>query len=69
MTLPPGSQSGQKFKLSGKGFTSARTGKKGDQVVTLKVVVPKDIADRDKATIQQVEALYKESPRKGMVRQ
>lgn len=69
MTLPPGSQSGQKFKLSGKGFPSARTGKKGDQVVTLKVVVPKDIADRDKATIQQVEALYKESPRKGMVRQ
>ncbi len=68
MTLPPGSQSGQKFKLAGKGFPSARTGKKGDQFVMLKVIVPRGIADKDKAVIQQVEALYRESPRKGIVR-
>ena len=69
MTLPPGSQSGQKFKLSGKGFPSARTGKRGDQFVKVKIVVPKRLSEKDKAAIQEMEALYKESPRKGMVRQ
>jgi molecular chaperone DnaJ len=69
MTLPPGSQSGQKFKLSGKGFPSARSGKRGDQFVKVKVVVPKRLTEKDKAAIQEIEALYKESPRKGMVRQ
>jgi len=69
MTLPPGSQSGQKFKLSGKGFPSARTGKRGDQFVTVKIMVPKRLAEKDKTAIQEIEALYRESPRKGMVRQ
>jgi len=68
MTLPPGSQSGQKFKLSGKGFPSSRTGKRGSQFVTIRVAVPKPITDKDKETIQEMERLYKESPRKGMVK-
>jgi molecular chaperone DnaJ len=68
MTLPPGAQSGQKFKLSGKGFPSTRSGKRGDQFVVLKIAVPKNISDKDKEAINQIEALYKESPRKGMIR-
>jgi molecular chaperone DnaJ len=68
MTLPPGSQSGQKFKLSGKGFPSSRTGKHGSQVVTIKVAVPKTVSEREKEAIQEVEKLYRESPRKGMVK-
>jgi molecular chaperone DnaJ len=68
MTLPPGTQSGQKFKLSGKGFPSARTGRRGDQVVTIKIAVPKNLTDKDKAAIQDIEGLYRESPRRGMVR-
>lgn len=68
MTLPPGTQSGQKFKLSGKGFPSSRTGMRGNQFVTIKVAVPKNISDKGKEAIQEIENLYKESPRKGMVR-
>jgi DnaJ-class molecular chaperone len=68
MTLPPGTQSGQKFKLSGKGFLSSKTGRKGDQFVTIKVAVPKNLSEREKALIQDLEALYKEPPRKGMKR-
>lgn len=68
MTLPAGTQSGQKFKLSGKGFPSAKTGKRGDQYVTIKVAVPKNVTDKAKNAIQEIEALYKESPRKGMVK-
>jgi molecular chaperone DnaJ len=68
MTLPAGTQGGQKFKLTGKGFPSAKTGKRGDQYVTIKVAVPKNITDRAKAAIQEIETLYRESPRKGMVK-
>jgi molecular chaperone DnaJ len=66
MTLPGGTQSGQKFKLSGKGFPSVKTGKRGDQYVTIKVAVPKNITEKGKQAIQEIEALYRESPRKGM---
>ncbi len=68
MTLPAGTQSGQKFKLSGKGFPSARTGKRGDQFVTIKIAVPKNIPDKARHAIEEIEALYRESPRKGMIR-
>ena len=68
MTLPPGTQGGQKFKLSGKGFPSSKTGRRGDQFVTIKIAVPKNINDKAKSVIQEIEGLYRESPRKGMVR-
>ncbi len=68
MTLPAGTQSGQKFKLSGKGFPSSKTGKKGDQYVNIKIVVPKNIPEKAVAAIKEIGALYGESPRKGMVK-
>jgi len=69
MTLPQGTQSGQRFKLSGKGFLSPKTGMRGDQYVDIKIVVPKDITtNKAKEAIKDIESLYKESPRKGMVR-
>lgn len=68
MTLPAGSQSGQKFKLAGKGFPSTKTGQRGNQYVTLRVVVPKKVPETAGAAIRQIEALYAESPRKGMGR-
>lgn len=66
MTLPPGAQSGQKFKLSGKGFPSSKTGRKGDQFVTIKVAVPRNLSEQEKAVVRDLDALYKEPPRKGM---
>jgi DnaJ-class molecular chaperone len=68
MTLPAGTQGGRKFKLSGKGFPSPKTGKRGDQYVTIKMAVPKNIPEKAKAAIQEIETLYGESPRKGMVK-
>lgn len=68
MTLPPGTQSGQRFKLSGKGFPSPKTGVRGNQYVDIKIVVPRDITDRAKEAIKDIESLYVENPRKGMLR-
>lgn len=64
MKLPPGTQSGQKFKLSGKGFIDPKTKKRGDQYVEIKIVVPRDIPEKAKALINEVEALYNTNPRK-----
>ncbi len=68
MTLPPGTQGGQRLKLSGKGFPSPKTGVRGNQYVDIKIVVPKNLDNRSKDAIKQVEAFYKEDPRKELLR-
>jgi len=68
MTLPPGTQSGQRFKLSGKGFPSPKTGVRGNQYVDIKIVVPKDVSPRGREAIKEIESLYGKKPREGMVR-
>lgn len=64
MTIPAGTQGGQKFKLSGKGFPSPRTGARGNQYVVVNIAVPKEISAKAKDSIREMDALYKENPRK-----
>jgi molecular chaperone DnaJ len=66
MTIPAGTQGGQRFKLSGKGFASPGSRQRGDAYVDIKITVPKDISEKAKDAIRIIEAQYKESPRKGM---
>jgi molecular chaperone DnaJ len=66
MTIPPGTQSGQKFKLTGKGFPSPKGGQRGSQFVNIKVVVPKEMSGKAKEAVKEIEGLYKENPRKGL---
>jgi molecular chaperone DnaJ len=68
MTLPPGTQGGQRFKLSGKGFPSTKTGLRGNQYVDMKIVVPRSMDNRGKDSVKEIEAQYKENPRKGLLR-
>jgi len=65
MTIPPGTQGGQRFKLTGKGFPSPKGGPRGNQFVTAKIAVPKDLSSREKEIVKETEALYRENPRKG----
>ncbi len=66
MTIPPGTQSGQKFKLSGKGFPSPKTGQRGSQFVSIKIIVPKEMSGKAKEAVREIEGMYQESPRKGL---
>ena len=68
MTLPPGTQGGQRFKLSGKGMLSPKTGVRGNQYVNVKIVVPKNVTNKAKEALKEIESLYRENPREGMVR-
>jgi molecular chaperone DnaJ len=63
MKLPPGTQGGQRFKLSGKGYIS-KSGHRGDEFVEIRIAVPKDIPEKAKAAVETIESLYKDSPRK-----
>ncbi len=45
LTLPKGTSSGRMFRLKGKGVRNAKTGETGDQIVTVRIVVPDHIDD------------------------
>jgi molecular chaperone DnaJ len=57
ITIPAGTQYGQTFRLPGKGMPSLRTGRRGDQFVTVQVVVPKDLSGEQKALLRKVGGL------------
>ena len=52
LTIPPGTSSGAKLRLKGKGFPNRKTGTPGDQYVVAKISVPKTI-DADTQLIAQ----------------
>ncbi len=68
MTLPSGTQGGKVFKLKGKGMPSPKTGSYGDLYAEINIIVPKDLTSEDKRNITKLEDIYKENPRKGMVK-
>lgn len=68
MNLPAGTQSGQRFKLSGKGFVSPRSKHRGNEYVEIRIVVPKNLTESDKKSVKGLESLYKENPRENMVK-
>lgn len=43
LTLPRGTGSGRMFRLKGKGVRNAQTGETGDQIVTVRIVMPDEI--------------------------
>ncbi|HBA86192.1 MAG TPA: cytochrome C biogenesis protein [Verrucomicrobia bacterium] len=57
LALPPGTQSGQKFRLRGKGL-SDKTGQNGELFVTIKIAIPPRLNAREK---ELFEALARES--------
>ena len=57
VTVPPGTQYGQTFRLPGRGMPNIRTGRRGDQFVVIQVVVPKDLTADQKALLRKVGGL------------
>ena len=55
MTIPEGSESGDKHRLKGKGVENVRTGSKGNMYVILRIVVPKKLTKEQKKLFEQLE--------------
>jgi DnaJ-class molecular chaperone len=54
LTIPPGTDSGQKLRLRGKGIADPGGGAPGDLIVTVQIRVPRDLSDE---VLEQVDEL------------
>ena len=68
LKIPPGTASGQKFRLREKGVTSLKTGRRGDQYVEVRVHVPKLADERSKEILRELSHLNPEDPRAELYR-
>lgn len=67
LRIPPGTESGQKFRLRERGFPSLRNPElRGDQFVEVKITLPKIISEETKELLRQFEKLNPENLRKAM---
>lgn len=60
LTIPPGTQSGAVFRLRGKGIPNLQGGGRGDHRVRVKVAIPKNLSDEEKALLQRLAELRNE---------
>ena len=65
MKVPPGTSSGMKLRLRGKGAIDPKTKQLGDQLVVIKIVLPKQITEAAKALYQKL-AEHEGSVREGL---
>jgi DnaJ-class molecular chaperone len=63
MKIPPGTQSGQSFRLSGKGMPHLKGEGRGDQFVRVKIVLPRNLDERSKQLLRDFERLNPYNPR------
>jgi molecular chaperone DnaJ len=67
LKIPPGTQSGQKFRLRERGVPSLRNPEaRGDQFVEVQVTLPKVISEETKELLKRYAQLNAESPRAAM---
>ncbi len=67
LKIPPGTQSGQKFRLRERGVPSLRNPSlRGDQFVEVKITLPKLLSEETKELLRKFEKVNTENPRKEM---
>jgi molecular chaperone DnaJ len=67
LKIPPGTQSGQKFRLRDRGAPSLRAGgARGDQFVEVRITLPKVIGEETKQLLQRFARHNTENPRAEM---
>jgi molecular chaperone DnaJ len=61
--IPPGTQSGREFRVRERGVPSARTGRPGDLVVVVRLVLPPLDDERSRALVRELGAAYPQNVR------
>ncbi len=54
--IPPGTQTGDQFRLRGKGFSVLRSAQRGDMVIQVQVETPHDLTRRQRELLEEFEA-------------
>jgi DnaJ-class molecular chaperone len=65
MKVPPATSSGRTFRLPGYGMPKLKGGGSGNQLVTVRIVMPAELTADEKALYEKLKALRSESPRGG----
>jgi molecular chaperone DnaJ len=63
LRVPPGTQSGQRFRLRERGVASARDGRRGDLVIEVRVVLPRLLDERSKELLREFGRINNENVR------
>lgn len=61
--IPPGIQSGEKIRISKKGYKDGQGGR-GDLVAEVKTVVPKELTDQERELFEKLKDISNFNPRK-----
>jgi molecular chaperone DnaJ len=61
--VPPGTQSGQRFRLRERGMPSTREGTRGDLIVEVRIMLPKILDERSKELLREFGRVNAESVR------
>jgi DnaJ-class molecular chaperone len=64
LTIPPGTSSGAKLRIRGKGIT--RDKEQGDQYVVTKIIIPKEIDAQDKQMLETFARKHPLNPRSSL---
>ncbi|MBN1670378.1 MAG: DnaJ domain-containing protein [Kiritimatiellae bacterium] len=63
LTVPPGTQSGQRMRLRGKGMPRGKTGPAGDLTVTVQIRVPSKLTKRERDLLEALKTQSRFDPR------
>lgn len=66
LRIPPGTQSGQRFRLRERGVPSPRQGQRGDLVVEVRLVLPRLIDERSKELLREFGRINSEDVRRDL---
>jgi molecular chaperone DnaJ len=66
MRVPAGTQSGQRFRLRGRGAPSDRNGGRGDLIVETRLVLPDLLDERSKELLREFGRIHTDNVRKGL---
>jgi len=64
--IPPGTQSGQRFRVRERGVRSARDGRRGDLVVEVLLVLPRILDERSKELLREFGRINSEDVRRSV---
>ncbi|OGQ57790.1 MAG: hypothetical protein A3J24_02170 [Deltaproteobacteria bacterium RIFCSPLOWO2_02_FULL_53_8] len=64
--IPPGTHSGQKLRIKGKGVYGLHEHERGNQYVVVNITVPKRVDEDSKRLIERFDELNPQNPRKGL---
>jgi molecular chaperone DnaJ len=63
LRVPPGTQSGQRFRLKERGMPSPQTGRRGDLVVEVRLMLPKVLDERSRELLREFGRINGENVR------